>query len=77
MAMKEGMKFPTHYPLTRWVIRLFNLTNHATFQRGGEESEEDSKEDQEQVVGARLEEEEEGVRGLHGGPGQARQRRKC
>ena len=47
------------------------------FQRGGEESEEDSKEDQEQVVCARLEEEEEGVRGLDGGPGQARQRRKC
>lgn len=20
MAMKEGMKFPTHYPLTRFVI---------------------------------------------------------
>ena len=79
MAMKEGMKFPTHYPLTRLVIQLaqYQTTKDKTFvQRGGEESEEDPEEDQEQVVSAGQQEEEAGVRRLHGGPGQARQRRK-
>ena len=80
MAMKEGMKFPSHYPLTRLVGKIFTLLLVLTLellQRGGEESEEDPEEDQEQVVGAGQQEEEEGVRRLHGGPGQACQRRKC
>ena len=80
MAMKEGMKFPTHYPLTRLVIQLaqYQSTKDKTFvQRGGEESEEDTEENQEQVVGAGQQEEEERVRRLHGGSGQACQRRKC
>ena len=80
MAMKEGMKFPTHYPLTRLVVYLPQIQttyNETSVQGGGEESEEDPEEDQEQVVGAGQQEEEERVRRLHGGPGQACQRRKC
>ena len=81
MAMKEGMKFPSHYPLTRLVGKIFTLLllvlTLELLQRGGAEPEEDPKEDQEQVVCPGQQEEEEGVRGLHGGPGQARQRRKC
>ena len=53
MAMKEGMKFPSHYPLTRLVGKLFKSLLELTLellQRGGEEPEEDPKEDQEQVV---------------------------
>ena len=79
MAMKEGMKFPSHYPLTRLVGKVFTLLPVLTLellQRGGEEPEEDPKEDQEQVVCPGQQEEEEGVRRLHGGPGEARQRRK-
>ena len=82
MAMKEGMKFPSHYPLTRLVGKLFTFIlpvlalTLELLQRGGEEPEEDPKEDQEQVVCPGQQEEEEGVRGLHGGPGEARQRRK-
>ena len=52
-------------------------TNTETFiQRGGEESEEDPEEDQEQVVSAGQQKEKEGIRRLHGRPGEARQRRK-
>ena len=80
MAMKEGMKFPSHYPLTRLVGKIFTLLlpvlTLELLQRGGEEPEEDPKEDQEQVVCPGQQEEEEGVRRLHGGPGEARQRRK-
>ena len=80
MAMKEGMKFPTHYPLTRFVIYLpqtQTTKNETSVQGGGEESEEDPKKDPEQVVGTGQQEEEEGVRRFHGGPGEACQRRKC